>query len=217
MTDRPNSNLYSDTEEKINVYSHALGIFLSIAALVFSLIKAVSHGDVWHIVSFTIYGISMITLYTASTLYHKTEDTVYRKRLKIFDHAAIYVFIAGSYTPYTLVTLKGTIGWVVFGISWGFAITGVILKLFFTGKYSRLSTAMYVLMGWIIVFAINPLIESIPSQGLQWLFAGGLSYTIGAILYSIKRIKFNHAVFHVLVLAGSIFHFVSLYFYVLPH
>ena len=135
--------------------------------------------------------------------------------MNILDHATIYVLIAGTYTPFTIVTLNGTIGWVIFGISWGLALTGVILKLFFTGKYNLLSTIMYVLMGWVIVFAIKPLVNNLPSEGLIWLFAGGFSYTIGAILYSIKKIKFNHAIFHIFVLIGSFCHFMSVYFYVL--
>ena len=174
------------------------------------------HGDVWHIVSFSIFGASLIILYAASTFYHNAKKPELRNRLKIIDHAAIYVLIAGSYTPFTLVTLQGTIGWVIFGTSWGLALTGIILKLFFTGKYNLISTLMYVFMGWVIVFAIKPLINNLPLEGLFWLFAGGMAYTIGAILYSIKKIKFNHAIFHVFVLMGSFSHFVSVFFYVLP-
>jgi hemolysin III len=174
------------------------------------------HGDVWQIVSFSIFGASLIILYGASTLYHIAKKPVLRNKLNIIDHASIYILIAGTYTPFTLVTLKGTIGWVIFGISWGLALTGIILKLFFTGKYDLISTIMYVFMGWVIVFAIKPLIDHLPFEGLLWLFAGGISYTIGAILYSINKIKFNHAIFHILVLIGSFCHFVSVFFYVLP-
>lgn len=134
----------------------------------------------------------------------------------MFDHASIYILIAGTYTPYTLVTLSGTTGWVLFGISWGLALAGVILKLFFTGKYNLLSTIMYVLMGWIIIFAVNPLLNKLTQEGLIWLLAGGVAYTVGAIIYSIKKIKFNHAVFHLFVLLGSFCHFMSVYFYVVP-
>jgi hemolysin III len=155
-------------------------------------------------------------LYAASTFYHSAKKSKLRNRLNIIDHASIYILIAGTYTPFTLVTLKGTIGWVIFGISWGLALTGIILKLFFTGKYNLMSTIMYVLMGWVIVFAIKPLINSLPLAGLLWLVAGGISYTIGAIIYGIKKIKFNHAIFHMFVLMGSFCHFMSVYFYVLP-
>ena len=205
---------YSSIEEKFNIISHAIGFILSIVALVLLVTYAILDGDVWHIVSFSIFGSSLIVLYAASTLYHSAKKPELRNRLNILDHASIYVLIAGTYTPFTLVTLKGPIGWVIFGTSWGLALTGVILKLFFTGKYDLISTSMYVFMGWIIVFAIKPLINNLPLEGLLWLFAGGISYTIGAILYSIGRIKFNHAIFHMLVLIGSFCHFMSVFFYV---
>lgn len=208
--------IYSLGEEKTNVISHGIGFLLSIVALVFLVIHSSLHGNVLHVVSFTIFGASLVILYAASTLYHNSAKPGLRRRLKIFDHASIYVLIAGSYTPFTLVTLEGSTGWVLFGISWGLALAGVILKLFFTGRYNLLSTIMYVLMGWAMVGAIKPLINSFPGDGLAWLFAGGISYTVGAIFYSIKRIKFNHAIFHVFVLGGSFCHFMAVYFYVLP-
>ena len=205
---------YSPTEEKINVISHAVGFFVSIVALVFLVMRAVSYGSVLHVVSFTIFGVSLMVLYAASSLYHNSKQPEIRSKLKIFDHASIYVLIAGTYTPYTLVTLEGTTGWIIFGVSWGIALVGITLKLFFTGRFSIASTIMYVLMGWVIIFAINPLIQNLSSQGLFWLFLGGVAYTLGAVLYSIKKIKFNHAIFHILVLIGSFCHFVSIYFYV---
>ena len=207
---------YSPIEEKININSHAIGFILSIVALVLLVAHASMHGDVWHIVSFSIFGTSLILLYAASTFYHSAKKPELRKRLKIIDHASIYVLVAGTYTPFTLVTLKGKLGWLIFGISWGLALSGIILKLFFTGKYNLISTSMYVFMGWVIVFAIKPLINNLPPEGFLWLLAGGISYTLGAILYSIKKIKFNHAIFHMFVLTGSFCHFISVYFYVLP-
>ena len=206
---------YSPTEEKINIISHAIGFNLSIVALVLLVRHAILHGDVRHIVSFSIFGASLIILYAASTFYHSAKKPELRKRMKIIDHASIFVLIAGTYTPFTLVTLNGILGWVIFGSSWGLAIGGIILKLFFTGKYNLILTLMYVFMGWIIVFAIKPLINNLPLEGFLWLLAGGISYTIGAILYSVKKIKFNHAIFHMFVLTGSLCHFVSVYFYVL--
>jgi len=217
MKDIERIKYYSPREERININSHAIGFILSIVASVALVMHAILHGDVWHIVSFSIFGVSLIVLYAASTLYHSAKKSELRSRLKIFDHAAIYVLIAGTYTPFTLVTLNGSIGWVIFGISWGLALTGIILKLFFTGRYKLVSTLMYILMGWIIVFAIKPLIDNLPLEGLLWLIAGGISYTIGAILYSIKKIKFNHAIFHIFVLIGSYCHFMSVFFYVLPY
>ena len=216
MKDIDGIKYYSPIEEKINILSHAVGFILSIVALVLLVTHATQQGGVRHIVSFSIFGASLIILYAASTLYHSAKKSKLRNRLKIIDHASIYVLIAGTYTPFALVTLKGRIGWMIFGISWGLALTGIILKLFFTGKYNLISTIMYVLMGWVIVFAIKPLINNLPLEGLLWLIAGGISYTIGAILYSIKKIKFNHAIFHMFVLNGSFCQFMSVFFYVLP-
>ena len=216
MKDIEGIKYYSPGEERINIISHAIGFVLSIVALVLLLIRASAHGNAWHIVSFGIFGLSLVFLYAASTLYHSAKKPESRNRLRIFDHASIYVLIAGTYTPFTLVTLNGPTGWMIFAMSWGLAITGIILKLFFTGKYHLLSTLMYVFMGWIIVFAIKPLIENLSSEGLFWLIAGGVAYTTGAVLYSIKKIKFNHAIFHAFVLVGSFSHFVSVFFYVLP-
>lgn len=207
---------YSPLEEKLNIISHGIGVVLGVIALVFLVVHAVKDGEIVHVVSFTIYGLSIIILYLASTLYHKATKPQLRNRLRIFDHAAIYLLIAGTYTPFALVTLKGTTGWVIFGTVWAFAAVGITMKLFFTGRFDKLSTAMYVLMGWIIVFAIKPLIANLPSEGLFWLMAGGAAYTIGAVLYSIRSLKFNHAIFHVFVLIGSICHFISVYWYVLP-
>ncbi len=207
---------YSATEERINIGSHATGFVLSVVALVLLVRYAAIYGNAWHVVSFSIFGVSLMVLYAASTVYHSAKNPRFRRKMRIVDHASIYILIAGTYTPFTLVTLHGVTGWVVFGVTWGMAVTGVILKLFYTGKYDSLSTVMYVFMGWIIVFAINPLINNLSSDGLFWLVAGGMAYTTGAILYSIKKIKFNHAIFHVFVLAGSFCHFVAVYFYVLP-
>ncbi len=211
-----NITYYSKTEEKINVLTHAFGLLLSIFALVLLVVYSYKEGSVWHVVSFSIYGASLIILYLASTLYHSATAPKLRRRLNIFDHAAIYVLIAGTYTPFTLVVLKGWVGWTIFGVSWGLAIAGVILKLFFTGKYDKLSTFTYLFLGWLIVFAIKPLLNNLSSEGLLWLLAGGVFYTIGAVLYSIKNIKYNHAIFHVFVLLGSFSHFIAVFYYVLP-
>ena len=206
--------VYPPLEERINVYTHALGLLLSIAALVLLVVKSSINDTVWHVVSFSIFGASLVILYAASTFFHNATNLKIRKRLNVFDHASIYILIAGTYTPFTLVTLHGTIGWILFGITWGIALTGVILKLFFTGKYDKISTIAYVLMGWIIVFAFKPLLNNLPIEGIIWLVLGGIAYTIGAVLYSIKRLNFNHAIFHVFVLIGSFCHFMAVYFYV---
>jgi hemolysin III len=217
MKNQNHIQYYPPLEEKINIFSHAIGLILSIIALALLVTRASLYGDAWHVISFSIFGASLIILYSASTVYHSSKKPETRSRLRIVDHASIYVLIAGTYTPFTLVTLNGSIGWLIFGISWGMALTGITLKLFFTGRYKLLSTLMYILMGWLIIFAIKPLINNLSSEGLFWLVTGGLAYTIGAILYGIKKIRFNHAIFHVFVLLGSFCHFIAVYFYVLPH
>ncbi len=205
---------YSTTEENLNIASHAIGFALSIVALVALLEHAISLGDVKHTISFSIYGLSLVLLYGSSTVYHSSKDPYRRGRLRILDHASIYVLIAGTYTPFTLITLPTTIGWVILSASWGMALIGIVLKFFFTGRYRLFSTLMYVFMGWLIVFAIGPLLQNFPAAGLGWLVAGGLSYTLGAGLYSIKKIQFNHAIFHLFILAGGSCHFVAVYFYI---
>ena len=214
MEKKTNIQFYSPTEEKLNIWSHAFGIFLSIIALVLLIIKAVQQHNIWMMISFPIFGVSLILLYLASTLYHASKEPQKRFKLKVFDHAAIYVLIAGSYTPFTLVSLNGETGWFIFSMVWVMAFTGIILKLFFTGRFKVISTAMYVLMGWLIVFYFQDLTASLHEKGTFYLILGGVLYTIGAILYSIKKIKFNHAIFHFFVLAGSFCHFLSIYLYV---
>ncbi len=221
MSDRKNQAVkpvkyYPPLEEKLNIVSHAIGAVLSVIGLIFLLQHAIVDGDGWHIFSFALFGGSLITLFTASTCYHSSQAPARRSRLRVFDHAAIYVFIAGSYTPFCLLSLKGALGWGVFALAWSFAGVGITLKLFFTGRYQLLSTLMYVFMGWMIVFFIKPLSAALPAQGLYWLVAGGIAYTVGAVLYAIKGLKFNHAIFHLMVLVGSICHFISIYFFVLP-
>ena len=207
---------YSPLEEKTNIISHAAGFVLGIVALVLMVVRASLYGNAWHIVGVSIFGASLICLYAASTIYHSARDPKIRGRLRVVDHATIYVLIAGTYTPFTLVTLNGWVGWVIFGFSWAMALTGITLKLFYTGRLNLLSTLMYIFMGWIIVFAIKPLINNLSADGLWWLMAGGVAYTVGAILYMIKKVPFNHAIFHMFVLLGSFCHFVSVYWYVLP-
>ena len=205
---------YSPLEEKINVYSHALGFLVSFIGAMFLIRKACLFGDLMQQISFSIYGLSMMTLFAASTLYHHASDPHRRARLRIFDHAAIYVLIAGTYTPFCLVTLPEKTGLIVFAVVWGFALVGIGIKLFFTGRFSVLSTLMYLFMGWMVIFIIKPLVQNLDIQGLYWLLSGGLAYTIGAILYSIKKVPFNHACFHILVLIGSFCHYMGIYLYV---
>lgn len=208
---------YTPQEERLNILTHGLGFLLSLAALPLLVVRATVHGNAWHIVSFAVYGVTLVILYGASTMYHSARSQKWRRRLNIADHAAIFLLIAGTYTPFVLVTLNGAIGWAIFGLTWGIAVAGTILKLFFTGRYDKESTILYVAMGWIIVLAAKPLIDSFWGPGLLWLLAGGISYTLGAVLYRFQSIPFNHAIFHVFVLIGSACHFVAVYRYVLPN
>jgi len=216
MGDAREIQFYSPFEERINIFSHAAGLLFSLVALAFMATRASLQGNAWHIVSVCVFGASLIALYAASTMYHSTTRPRLRARLRIIDHATIYVLIAGTYTPYALVTMNGMVGWVIFAISWGLAATGIILKLFFTGRFNLLSTLMYIFMGWMIIFFAKPLVVGLPIDGVYWLVAGGLSYTIGAVIYSISKIPLNHAIFHLFVLLGSFCHVISVYFYVLP-
>jgi hemolysin III len=202
---------YSKKEERLNVISHGFGLLLSCVAFPFLILKSLNFSGFWKPVSFYIYGLSMVILYAASTFYHASKDPKKRRKLNIFDHAAIYVLIAGSYSPFCLVGLSSNLGWYMFVFVWIFALTGIILKLFFTGKYGKLSTAMYLLMGWQVMFFIKPLMVSLSTESFQYLVVGGIFYSVGAILYSIKKIPYNHAIFHVFVLLGSLSHFLAIY------
>lgn len=208
---------YSNLEEKLNVWSHFVGLILSVIGLVLLIFRALELENIWAIISFPIFGLSMIILYLASTLYHYSENPKIRYRLNIFDHAAIYVLIAGSYTPFVLVSLNGTEGYIIFSIVWSIALVGIIFKIFYTGRFNVLSTILYLAMGWLIVFSSKSLLQSLDFNGLLWLISGGIAYTIGAILYSINKLKLNHAIFHLFVLLGTFCHFISVYFYVIPN
>lgn len=207
---------YSFIEELFNGITHGAGMVLSIAALVLLIVFSSIYGSAGHIVSCTIFGVTLTLLYTASTLYHSAQKPQAKKVFKIFDHSCIYLLIAGTYTPFLLVTLRGALGWTMFGIIWFLAVSGVVLKVFFVHRFRIISTVAYVLMGWIIVIAIKPLADSLPSGGLVWLIAGGMAYTLGVVFYAWKRLPFNHAIWHLFVLAGSTCHFIAVIFYVIP-
>ncbi len=218
---KPQGNIYrihtySHLEEQLNIWSHFAGIVFSMVAIMLLLIRAFHLDDMMTYVSFPIYGASMLTLYLASTLYHASQKPKLRYRLNIFDHISIFIFIAGSYTPFALVTLNGTTGWIIFAVVWTIALLGSALKIFFTGRFNILSTVLYVVMGWIIVFSFRSLFRNMETEGLVLLVAGGIAYTVGAVFYSINRLKLNHSIFHFFVLAGSVLHFLSIYLYVYP-
>jgi len=209
-------NSYSLGEEIANSITHGIGIVLAIAALGVLTAFAGIYGNVWHIVSVSIYGTTLILLYTASTLYHSIQYPRVKRILQVLDHSAIYLLIAGTYTPFTLVSLRGPWGWWLFGMIWGFAIIGVVLQLPLMRRWQAMSLGLHIGMGWAIVFAIKPLIVSVAAGGIVFLILGGLAYTTGILFYAWKKLKFHHAIWHLFVLTGSILHFFAILFYVIP-
>lgn len=209
---------YTIGHEIANAVTHGIGGGLSIAGLSVLLTMAILYGDIWHIVSATIYGATLVILYLASTLYHGIYHTATKRVFKVIDHASIYFLIAGTYTPFTLVSLRENSewGWVLFGVIWILAILGVLLLLLFPGKYSGLRVAVYIIMGWLAIFVIKDIRVAIGVGGMTWLVAGGLSYTFGVIFYLWDRLPLNHAIWHLFVLSGSICHFFAILFYVIP-
>lgn len=208
---------YSVAEEIAHAITHGVGIPLSIAALVLMVTFSALHGNAWHIVSSVIYGTTLILLFTASTLYHGIPHEKAKPILQKLDHSAIFLLIAGTYTPFTLVTLHDSAwGWTLFGIVWGAAVVGIWIELGSNEKLQRWSLLLYLLMGWVVVLAMKPLLENLASGGLWLLLAGGLSYTLGAAVYAWERLHWNHAIWHLFVLAGSVLHFLSIFFYVVP-
>ncbi len=196
--------------------THAAGGLLSAVGLTLLVIFASSAGDARRIVAVSIFGASLVLMYFASTCYHSVRSPRTKRLLRIVDHAAIYVLIAGTYTPILLVSMRGVWGWSLFGVVWGLAVAGVILKLFFVDRFAIASTTMYVAMGWLVVIAAKPLLASLPLPGVIWLLAGGLCYTGGVAFYLWDRLPFNHAIWHLFVIAGSVCHFLAVLFYVLP-
>lgn len=207
---------YSPAEEWANSLIHGFGIVLSIAGLAILIGFASVYGGVWHIVSCSIYAASQILLYTASTLYHSIPNPRAKRVLRLLDHSAIFLLIAGTYTPFLLVNLRGPLGWTLFGLVWGLAILGIALQGFMIKQKRIVNVLPYVAMGWLIVIAIKPLIASVAPGGLALILAGGLAYMVGSVFYVWKRLPFNHAIWHVFVLLGSVFHFFAVLFYVIP-
>ncbi|MCA6379824.1 MAG: hemolysin III family protein [Cytophagales bacterium] len=199
----------STGEEIANAITHGIGALLAVAALVVLIVMAAIHGSVWHIVSFSIFGATLVLLYFASTLYHSLTHAKAKRVFHKFDHISIYLLIAGTYTPFCLTALRGWIGWTVLGVVWSCAILGAVLKAISVGKRIKLSTVLYILMGWVILVAIQPLYKAMPFNGFLFLIAGGISYTIGTIFFIRNQVKYNHSVWHVFVLGGSVLHFFS--------
>lgn len=208
--------VYTLGEEIANGVTHGIGALLSVAGLTLLVVLASIYGDVWRIVSFSIYGGCLVALYLASTLYHTFQNPKAKRIFRIMDHSAIYLLIAGTYTPIALVTMRGPWGWSVFGVVWGLALIGIIFKAFFTGRYDKVSTIAYVLMGWLCLVAIKEMFAAIPFNGMLWIIAGGCFYTFGVIFYVWHKLPYNHAIWHLFVLGGSICHFFAILLHVLP-
>ncbi len=211
-----NSKGYTKNEEIANSITHGIGALLSIGGMTVLVVFASLWGDVWRVVSLSIYGTTLIILYLSSTLYHFFSNPGVKNVFQIFDHSAIFLLIAGTYTPFTLVTIRGGWGWSIFGVIWGIAVIGIVLKTFYTGRFNLVSTILYIVMGWLVVIAIKPIVNNLPGGGIAWLFIGGCCYTFGVIFYAWEKLPYNHAVWHLFVLAGSIAHFFAILLYVLP-
>jgi len=211
-----NTHTYSKNEEIANAITHGIGVLLSIAALVLLIVYASLKGTALHVVSFTIYGSTMLLLYVASTLVHSFPAGKAKRVFEILDHSFIYVFIAGTYTPILFHIVQGSLGWVLFGIVWGLTAAGIVFKAFFADRFLFTSTILYILMGWCIVFAWKPLSTHLEPAGIKLLVIGGLLYTVGTIFYMWRSFPYHHAVWHLFVLAGSVIHFFAILLYVLP-
>ena len=208
---------YTLGEEIAHAITHGLGALLAIAGLAVLMVAAATRGaGAWQTVPCAIYGAAMILMFTTSTLYHSFPWPRVKRVFRVLDHEMIFLMIAGSYTPFVLITLRGALGWTLFGVVWGLAAAGLVFQGFFTGRFKGASTALYVAMGWIIAFALKPLIDQMPAAGIRWLVAGGLCYTLGAVVYLFKRVKYHHAIWHLMVLAGGACHYFAILWHVLP-
>ena len=194
-------------EEIANSITHGIGAGLSIAALVILVVFAALQGDAWKIVSFSIYGVSLFALYLTSTLYHSFTNPKLKQFFHVLDHSAIFLLIAGTYTPILLISMRGVLGWILFGLIWALALGGIVFKIFFFEKFKMLSVLFYVGMGWLVVIAGKPVLEMVPTSVNLWLLIGGIFYTAGVVFYVTKKIPFQHGIWHLFVLCGSVSHF----------
>jgi hemolysin III len=207
---------YSTGQEIANAVIHGAGVLLSLAGLGVLVVLASLRGTVWHVVSFSVYGATLVLLFSASTLYHSFRSPRVKRVLRIIDHCSIYLVIAGSYTPLLLVTLRGGWGWTLFGCVWSLTVAGIVLKVFFTGRFRVVSTLIYLGMGWMVIVALRPLLGLLPLGGFIWLLLGGILYSSGTLFYLWRRLPYHHAIWHLFVLAASICHYVAILLYVLP-
>jgi hemolysin III len=200
-------------EEIANSITHGMGAALSLAALIILIVLASKYGDAWRVVSFSIYGTTLFFLFMMSTLYHSFPNGKTKRFFKIMDHSSIFLLIAGTYTPITLVSLRGPWGWTLFGLIWGMAIGGILAKVFFINRFKIVSLLLYVAMGWLVVIAVKPMMVLVPKGMIMWLIIGGLCYTLGIIFYAIKKVPYFHTVWHLFVLGGAISHFFGMLFH----
>ncbi len=203
-------------EEFANALTHGVGATAALAGGGVLITLAALYGDAWQLVGAVVFGVCLLLLYVASTLYHAIQNPVAKGRLKVFDHCAIYLLIAGTYTPFTLVGLRGPLGWWLFAAIWLLALAGIVFKLFYTGRFKLLSTLVYVAMGWLVLIAIVPVFRALDAWTFAWLFAGGACYTLGTFFYHRPSMRYSHAVWHVFVIAGSVCHYVSVMAQVVP-
>ena len=207
-----NTNYTSVPEEIINAVTHGIGAILGVVGLVILLIISVGSGQLEKTIGFSIFGATLIAMYLISTLFHSLSYTKAKRILRTLDHSSVFLFIAGTYTPFTLITLKGNLGWILLTIAWAMAICGIILKIFYIDK-QKLSLILYLSLGWMgIVLATKPLISNLPATGFILLVSGGILYTIGTLFYTWKRLRFHHGIWHLCVLGGSIFHFATMFY-----
>lgn len=211
LTKRDHSQSFG--EEIANSVSHGLALLAALIAFPVLVISAAQRGDVASIVGASVFAATLVLLYLASTLYHALPHTRAKKIFRILDHGAIYLLIAGAYTPFTLGVLRGSWGWTLFGLQWGLAILGIVLKSVGGVRYGKLSVAVYLAMGWLVVIAAGPVMEKVPSWGLFWLVAGGLAYTVGVVFYALERLRYFHFIWHLFVIAGSACHFIAVLWY----
>ena len=207
----PLSKQQSLGEEIANSITHGIGVVVSIAALILLVVFSAQKGDTWRVVSFSIYGSTMIILFLASTLYHSFTNIYMKKLFRIVDHSSIFLLISGTYTPILLLSMRGPWGWSIFGVVWGLTLFGIIFEIFFMGRFKAITIGLYLMMGWIIVIAIKPMIISVPKSLLYYIIAGGLFYTVGIIFYVNKKMKYHHAIWHLFVLGGAVSHFLGMY------
>lgn len=205
----PGYRTLSAGEEIFNSITHGVGTLLSIAALVILVVYANREGNAWHVVSFSIFGSSMVLLYLSSTLYHSFTNEKIKNLFVRFDHAAIFMLIAGTYTPFVLTSIRGALGWTLFGIIWGLAIKGIVIRCIYLTRFRKLMVGIYLAMGWMFLMAIGPIVKNLPASSIAFLFIGGGCYSLGVIFYAWRNLKYGHGIWHLFVLAGSIMHFFS--------